>query len=69
VDSFHLEIFTLIFIFISNQIIKIMAKSTNTPQPKYRDAGNGEYITKKQADANPKTTVKETSKPAPKKGK
>ena len=29
---------------------------------KYRDAETGLYITKKQAENNPKTTVKETDK-------
>ena len=33
------------------------------PAPKYRDAGTGEYVTKKYSDNHPKTTVKETSKP------
>lgn len=28
----------------------------------YRDAGSGEYVTKKYADKHPKTTVKETDK-------
>ena len=45
-----------------------MAKASKpTPAPKYRDAGTGEYVPKKYADSHPKTTVKETSKPAPKK--
>jgi hypothetical protein len=35
----------------------------------YRDAGDGQYVTKKYADAHPKTTVKETDKAPPKKGK
>ena len=39
-----------------------MAKSTK-PAPKYRDAETGQYTTKKHADKNPKTTVKETDKP------
>ena len=39
------------------------------PPPKYRDAGDGQYVTKKYAESHPKTTVKETDKPAPKKGK
>jgi len=30
--------------------------------PKYRDAGTGEYVTKRYADKHPKTTVKETDK-------
>lgn len=39
-----------------------MAKTTT----RHRDAGSGEYVTKKFADKHPKTTVKETDK---KKGK
>jgi hypothetical protein len=45
-----------------------MAKKSNpTPKPSettthYRDAGSGLYVTKKEADAHPKTTVKETDK-------
>ncbi len=34
----------------------------------YRDAGTGEFVTKKYAEKNPKTTVKETTK-TKKKGK
>jgi hypothetical protein len=45
-----------------------MAK-TSKPAPKYRDADSGQYVTKKEADRNPKTTVKETDRPKPKKGK
>lgn len=44
-----------------------MAK-VSKPAPKYRDAGSGEYVTKKYADKHPNTTVKETDKPK-KKGK
>lgn len=29
---------------------------------KYRDAESGRYVTKKYAESNPKTTVKETNK-------
>lgn len=29
---------------------------------RHRDAGSGEYVTKKYADKHPKTTVKETDK-------
>jgi nitrogen fixation protein len=29
---------------------------------RYRDAGTGQYITKKEAEEHPKTTVKETDK-------
>jgi len=29
---------------------------------RYRDAETGQYVTKKEADKNPKTTVKETDK-------
>ncbi len=36
---------------------------------KYRDAETGLYITKKQAENNPKTTVKETDKKKPKSNK
>lgn len=39
-----------------------MAKKSSTPPPKYRDADTGHYVTKKYADKNPKTTVKETDK-------
>lgn len=42
-------------------------KKPAAPPPKYRDAGDGQYVTKKYADSHPKTTVKETEKP--KKGK
>jgi hypothetical protein len=35
-----------------------MAKTST----KHRDAGTGEYVTKKYADTHPKTTVKETDK-------
>lgn len=42
---------------------------TDKKGDKYRDAGSGEYVTKKYAEEHKKTTVKETSKPAPKKGK
>jgi len=31
-------------------------------QTRYRDAETGEYVTKKYAEKNPKTTVKETDK-------
>ncbi len=34
---------------------------------RYRDAGTGQYITKKEAQRNPKTTVKETDKVKPRK--
>jgi hypothetical protein len=44
-----------------------MSKSPSKPAPKYRDAGDGQYVTKKYADSHPKTTVKETAKPTPKK--
>jgi hypothetical protein len=40
-----------------------MSKKSTTPPPKYRDAGNGEYVTKDYAVKHPNTTVKETSKP------
>jgi len=50
-----------IFMF-HNLIFKQMAKTTT----RHRDAGTGEYVTKKYADKHPKTTVKETDK---KKGK
>lgn len=45
-----------------------MAKKPSAPAKttKYRDAGDGQYVTKKYADKHPKTTVKETDK---KKGK
>jgi hypothetical protein len=36
-----------------------MSKTTTT---KHRDAGTGQYVTKKHADSHPKTTVKETDK-------
>lgn len=35
----------------------------------YRDAGSGQYVTKKYADAHPKSTVKETKPAAPPPGK
>jgi len=35
-----------------------MSKNTT----RHRDAGNGQYVTKKYADKHPKTTVKETDK-------
>jgi hypothetical protein len=46
-----------------------MAKTSkpSAPPPKYRDAGDGQYVTKKYADKHPGTTVKETEKPKPKK--
>jgi hypothetical protein len=34
---------------------------------KYRRADSGEYTTKQYAEKHPKTTVKETQKPTPKK--
>jgi hypothetical protein len=34
-------------------------------QTTYRDAGTGQYITKENAEKNPKTTVKETNKIEP----
>jgi hypothetical protein len=39
------------------------------PVERHRDAGTGHYVTEKYADKNPKTTVKETDRPSPKKGK
>lgn len=33
----------------------------------YRSAETGQYIPKKEAEKHPKTTVKETEKPKPKK--
>lgn len=45
-----------------------MAKASK-PAPKYRDADTGEYVTKKYAEKHPKTTVKETDKSMPRKGK
>lgn len=45
-----------------------MAKATKPqPPPKYRDAGDGQYVTKKYAESHPKTTVKETVKAPTKK--
>lgn len=32
-----------------------------TPPAKHRDAGSGQYVTKKYADKNPKTTIKENA--------
>jgi len=46
-----------------------MAKSKSSPPSKHRDAGTGQYVTKKYAESHPKTTVKETDKAKPKKGK
>lgn len=34
----------------------------STKTTHYRDAESGQYVTKKEADKNPKTTVKETDK-------
>jgi hypothetical protein len=41
-----------------------MAKSSSKPEKSvhYRDAESGQYITKKEAEKHPKTTVKETDK-------
>jgi len=39
--------------------------STIRKVSKYRRADNGEYTTKKYAERNPETTVKETDKRAP----
>lgn len=33
---------------------------------RFRDAETGEYVTQEYAEANPKTTVRETDKPKPK---
>ena len=47
-----------------------MAK-TNKPKEtvRYRDAGDGQYITKKEADKNPDKSVRETEKKPPSKKK
>jgi|SoiMethySBSTD1v2_1073268.scaffolds.fasta_scaffold2273325_2 hypothetical protein len=42
-------------------------KKPSTPPPKYRDADSGQYVKKDYADKHPKTTVKETDKPKPRK--
>ena len=39
--------------------------TTSKKQQRYRRADNGEYTTRKYAERNPSTTVKETDKPAP----
>jgi hypothetical protein len=44
----------------------IMAKKSSSKTTRYRSAETGHYVTKAKAQANPKTTVKETDK---KKGK
>lgn len=43
---------------------KKSAPKTKTTETKtnYRDAGSGEFVTKKYAENHPKTTVKETDK-------
>ncbi len=45
------------------------AGGTNRTGAGYRDAGTGQYVTKKYAEAHPKTTVKETKPTAPPPGK
>jgi hypothetical protein len=45
-----------------------MAKKSSTGGSHYRDAGSGEFVTKKYAEKHPKTTIKESPpKPAKKK--
>ncbi|MBL7766459.1 MAG: hypothetical protein JNJ58_10220 [Chitinophagaceae bacterium] len=41
-----------------------MSKAKNIVR--YRDANDGQYITKKQAEQKPSQSVKETDKPKPK---
>ena len=43
---------------IQIEIHKYMSKKTTH----YRDADSGQYITQKEAEKNPKTSVKETDK-------
>jgi hypothetical protein len=45
-----------------------MAKKNSNDGSKYRDAGDGQYVTKRYAESHPKTTVKE-SPPKPTKKK
>lgn len=39
-----------------------MGKKSSDKVERYRSAETGQYVTKKEADKHPKTTVKETDK-------
>jgi hypothetical protein len=48
--------------FIHSSILKLKAMTTIKKKSRYRRADNGEYTTRKFAERNPSTTVKETDK-------
>jgi len=65
------SIITIALITISSVMAQEAPKVKEKKPPKtdHRDAGTGKYVTEGYANAHPKTTIKETKPPKPRKSK